>query len=53
MIDLSSPVRDNQFEIKNESIIRYLNEISTDDYNEGIDNVINILYNDYTPLYHK
>jgi putative phage-type endonuclease len=45
MIDLSSPVRDNQFEIKNESIIRYLNEISTDDYNEGIDNVINILYN--------
>jgi putative phage-type endonuclease len=44
MIDLSSPIRDNQFEIKNESIIKYLNEITVDDYNEGIEYIVHILY---------
>ena len=43
MIDLSSPKRYEQ--IKNESIEKYLNELSKEDFENGIDNIVYIIFN--------
>ena len=39
MIDLSSPVEENEFNINNNSITNYLKQFSSEDFESGINNI--------------